>query len=66
MLKINFPEKKVGILFPIGRWYVLDYYDTDGRRRRDTLPEGTTKKKTREALRDIEARVSNYTDPVRR
>lgn len=46
-------------VYPNGSFrYVLDYYDTDGRRRRDTLPEGTTKKKAREALRDIEARVS--------
>ena len=34
--------------------YVLDFYDTHGKRRWKTLPQGTTKKKAREALQDIE------------
>jgi hypothetical protein len=34
--------------------YVIDFYDTYGKRRWKTLAKGTTKKKAREALRDIE------------
>jgi len=34
--------------------YVIDFYDNQGKRRWKTLPVGTTKKKAREALRDIE------------
>ena len=31
--------------------YVIDFYDTYGKRRWKTLPKGTTKKKAIEALR---------------
>ena len=34
--------------------YVIDFYDTYGKRRWKTLAKGTTKKKAKEALRDIE------------
>lgn len=34
--------------------YVIDFYDNTGKRRWKTLPQGVTKKKAREALRDIE------------
>ena len=34
--------------------YVLDFYDNQGKRQRQTLKIGTTKKSAREALRDIE------------
>jgi integrase len=34
--------------------YVIDFYDTYGKRRWKTLPKGTTKKKANEALREIE------------
>ncbi len=36
-----------------GRW-VIDFYDTYGKRRWSTLPMGTTKKKAQECLREIE------------
>ncbi len=39
-----------------GRW-VIDFYDNHGKRRWKTLPEGTTKKKAKEALRGIEDQV---------
>jgi integrase len=35
------------------RW-VIDFYDNQGKRRWKTLPKGTTKKKARDAMRDIE------------
>ena len=35
------------------RW-VIDFYDTRGKRRWITMPKGTTKKKATEALREIE------------
>lgn len=38
--------------------YVIDCYDQNGKRYRKSLPEGTTKQKAREILRDIEERVS--------
>ncbi len=34
--------------------YVLDFYDNRGKRRWKTLPDGTTKAKAKEAMRDIE------------
>lgn len=34
--------------------YVIDFYDTHGKRRWITMPKGTTKKKTTEKLREIE------------
>lgn len=39
------------------RW-VIDFYDNQGKRRWKTLPEGTTKKKTKEAMRDIEDQLA--------
>jgi len=38
--------------------YVLDFYDNQGKRRRQALPLGTTKKRAREILRGIEEQVS--------
>jgi len=42
--------------------YVLDYYDNQGKRIREALPEGTTLKKAKEKLREIEDQLSkgNY------
>lgn len=37
--------------------YVIDFYDNHGKRRWKTLPKGTTEKKAREAMRDIEDQV---------
>ena len=34
--------------------YVIDFYDTYGKRRWITLPKGSTKKRANEALREIE------------
>jgi len=34
--------------------YVIDFYDTYGKRRWITMPKGTTKKKTKDKLREIE------------
>ena len=39
-----------------GRW-VIDFYDTYGKRRWKTLPNGSTKKKAQESLREIEDQV---------
>ena len=39
------------------RW-VIDFYDNQGKRRWKTLPKGTTKKKARESMRDIEDQVA--------
>ena len=36
---------------------VIDFYDQDGKRRLETLPQGTTKKKARDRLREIEELV---------
>lgn len=36
-----------------GRW-VVDFYDTHGKRRWITMPKGTTKKKANEKLREVE------------
>jgi hypothetical protein len=38
--------------------YVLDYYDNQGIRQRETLKKGTTKKKAKEILREIEDQIS--------
>ena len=38
--------------------YVLDYYDNQGKRQRMTLKEGTTLKKAKEMLREIEEQIS--------
>ncbi len=38
--------------------YVIDFYDNHGKRRWKTLPKGTTKKKAREAMRDIEDQLA--------
>lgn len=42
--------------------YVIDYYDNEGRRQRQTLKKGTTKKKANEKLREIEDQLAkgNY------
>ena len=40
--------------------YVIDFYDNHGKRRWKTLPKGTTKKKAREAMRDIEDELVSY------
>ena len=37
--------------------YVLDYYDNQGKRRRETMPKGATKKKARDRLREIEEQL---------
>ena len=39
------------------RW-VIDYYDNQGKRQRQTLKKGTTKKKAREKLREIEDQLA--------
>lgn len=41
--------------------YILDFYDHQGKRRRVTLPSGTSKKAADEALRDIQDRLSTGT-----
>lgn len=41
--------------------YVLDFYDHEGRRRRLTMPKGTTKRRSSEILRDLQEQVSNKT-----
>jgi integrase len=41
--------------------YVIDFYDNQGKRRWQTLKKGTTKKKAREILRDIEDRINKGT-----
>ncbi len=38
--------------------YVIDFYDTEGKRRWKTLPKGTTKAKARETLREVEDQLS--------
>ena len=40
-----------------GRW-VIDFYDQQGKRQRQSLPEGTTKGQAKETLRDIEEAVT--------
>jgi integrase len=42
--------------------YVIDFYDQSGRRRWETLPEGTTRKEANEVLGEIERKVrqGNY------
>ena len=41
--------------------YVIDCYDQHGKRYRKTLPEGTTKQRARELLRDIETKIERRT-----
>jgi integrase len=38
--------------------YVLDYYDNQGKRYRQTLKKGTTKKRAKEKLREIEDQIA--------
>ncbi len=38
--------------------YVIDFYDNQGKRRWKTLPEGTTKKNAKEAMREIEDQLA--------
>ena len=38
--------------------YVIDFYDNQGKRRWKTLPKGTTKKKAKEGMREIEDQIS--------
>jgi len=38
--------------------YVIDFYDNQGKRRWKTLPKGITKKKAREAMREIEDQIA--------
>jgi len=38
--------------------YVIDFYDNQGKRRWKTLPKGITKKKAREAMREIEDQLA--------
>jgi hypothetical protein len=40
------------------RW-VIDFYDTNGRRRWITLPKGSTKRTAKEKLREIEDRIKS-------
>jgi integrase len=42
------------------RW-VIDFYDQHGKRRWETMPEGSTKKGTRDRLREIEEKVKRRT-----
>ena len=37
--------------------YVLDFYDNQGKRQRQTLKKGTTKKDAKNILRDIEDKI---------
>jgi integrase len=41
--------------------YVIDCYDQNGKRYRKTMPEGTTKQRAREILRDIEIKIERRT-----
>lgn len=41
--------------------YVLDYYDNEGKRQRQTLKAGTTLKQAKDRLREIEDQISNGT-----
>jgi len=38
--------------------YVIDFYDNQGKRRWKTLPKGTTKKKAKESMREIEDQLA--------
>ncbi len=38
--------------------YVIDFYDNQGARRWKTLPKGTTKKKAKEAMRELEDQIA--------
>lgn len=44
-----------------GERRTLDYYDNTGKRQRKTLPKGTTLKKAKELLRDIEDKLAKGT-----
>jgi len=44
-----------------GNRYVIDCYDQQGKRYRKSLPEGTTKQRAREILREVEEKVSART-----
>jgi hypothetical protein len=44
------------------RW-VLDFYDQDYVRRWQTMPEGSTKKRAKEKLKEIEEQVDTRTPP---
>lgn len=39
--------------------YVIDFYDNQGKRRWKTLPKGTTKKKAKESMREIEDQIAS-------
>jgi hypothetical protein len=41
--------------------YVIDFYDNQGKRRRQTLKEGRTKTDAKKALRDIEDKLDRGT-----
>ena len=41
--------------------YVIDCYDQHGKRYRKTMPEGTTKQRARDLLRDIEEKIERRT-----
>jgi len=41
--------------------YIIDFYDNQGKRQRETLKKGTTKKRAKEILRDIEDQLSKGT-----
>jgi integrase len=38
--------------------YIIDFYDNQGKRRWKTLPKGTTKKKAKESMREIEDQIA--------
>ena len=38
--------------------YVIDFYDNQGKRHWKTLPKGTTKKKAKESMREIEDQIA--------
>ncbi|PQP35639.1 site-specific integrase [Desulfobacteraceae bacterium SEEP-SAG9] len=45
--------------YKIGEWrYVIDFYDNQGKRQRQTLKKGTTKKAARDKLREIEDQLA--------
>lgn len=55
-IKVGFGIHMAKVAKRRGR-YILDFYDNQGKRRWITTPKGTTKKKAREALREIEGRL---------
>ena len=47
--------------------YIIDFYDTYGKRRWVTMPKGTTKKKAKEKYREVEDQLSGaFICPIRR